>query len=67
MSATKHSHTGKAKHAELAAQLRAAAELLEQAAANREVLGQLSQESARACSRRRAIFTARMCGPAGVW
>ena len=44
MSATKHSHTGKAKHAELAAQLRAAAELLEQAAANREVLGQLSQE-----------------------
>jgi NAD(P)-dependent dehydrogenase (short-subunit alcohol dehydrogenase family) len=44
MSATKHSQTGKAKHAELAAQLRAAAELLEKATANREVLAELSQE-----------------------
>jgi NAD(P)-dependent dehydrogenase (short-subunit alcohol dehydrogenase family) len=44
MSATKHSQAGKTKHAELAAQLRAAAELLEKATVNREVLAELSQE-----------------------
>jgi NAD(P)-dependent dehydrogenase (short-subunit alcohol dehydrogenase family) len=44
MSATKHSQTGKSKYVELAAQLRAAAELLEKATANREVLAELSQE-----------------------
>ncbi|MEK7781462.1 MAG: oxidoreductase, partial [Verrucomicrobiota bacterium] len=44
MSATKHSSVSAQKKAELAAQLRAAAELLEKAAANREVLAELSQE-----------------------
>ena len=44
MSSSPHTSKKKADHADLAAQLRAAAELLEKAAANREVLGQLSQE-----------------------
>ena len=44
MSSSSHASKKKAEHGELAAQLRAAAELLEKAAANREVLGQLSQE-----------------------
>ena len=44
MSSSPHTSKKNVEHAELAAQLRAAAELLEKAAANREVLGQLSQE-----------------------
>ncbi len=44
MSSSPHTSKKKVEHGEIAAQLRAAAELLEKAAANREVLGQLSQE-----------------------
>jgi NAD(P)-dependent dehydrogenase (short-subunit alcohol dehydrogenase family) len=44
MSANKPAPVSASKKAELAAQLRAAAELLEKAAANREVLAELSQE-----------------------
>jgi NAD(P)-dependent dehydrogenase (short-subunit alcohol dehydrogenase family) len=44
MSGNKHSHEDKSKRVELAAQLRAAAELLEKAASDRAILGELSQE-----------------------
>lgn len=44
MSGKIHSTEDKSKRAELAAQLRAAAELLEKAAADRAILGELSQE-----------------------
>lgn len=44
MSGKSHSTQDKTKRAELAAQLRAAAELLEKAAADRAILGELSQE-----------------------
>ncbi len=44
MSSSPHTSKKKVEHGEIAAQLRAAAELLEKAAANREVLGQLTQE-----------------------
>jgi NAD(P)-dependent dehydrogenase (short-subunit alcohol dehydrogenase family) len=44
MSSSPHTPKKKVEQSELAAQLRAAAEWLEKAAANREVLGQLSQE-----------------------
>lgn len=43
MSDKNHSHHDKTKRAEFAAQLRAAAELLEKAAADRAILGELSQ------------------------
>src|SRR5262245_55828684 len=44
MSKPKHSNGATTQRAELAAQLRAAAELLEKAAADRAVLAELSQE-----------------------
>jgi NAD(P)-dependent dehydrogenase (short-subunit alcohol dehydrogenase family) len=44
MSKTKHSHGDPAQRGDLAAQLRAAAELLERAASDRAVLAELSQE-----------------------